>query len=37
VHIYAQAHHFDRYGSQGWLRRQSGLDAQSLVARLACL
>lgn len=30
-HFYARAHHFDRYGSQAYLRRQSSLDAESLV------
>ncbi len=35
VHLYALAHHYERYGSQGWLRRQSGLDASALLARLA--
>lgn len=34
-HLYARAHHFDRYGSQSFLRRQSGLDADSLLAVLA--
>lgn len=34
-HLYARAHHFERYGSQPWLRRQSGLDADSLLAVLA--
>ena len=35
VHLYARAHHFERYGSQVWLRRQSGLDAPAVLARLA--
>ena len=34
-HLHARAHHFDRYGSQTWLRRQSGLDVDSLLAVLA--
>lgn len=34
VHLCALAHHFDRYGSQGWLRRQSRLDPASLAAAL---
>ncbi|REE87221.1 transketolase family protein [Cupriavidus plantarum] len=33
-HLYARAHHFERYGSQGFLRRQSGLDAGSVLAAL---
>jgi transketolase len=35
VHLYAKAHHFERYGSQGYLRRLSGLDAETLLAVLA--
>ena len=34
VHIYAKAHHFPRYGSQQYLRKQSGLDAGALMAVL---
>jgi transketolase len=34
-HLYARAHHFDRYGSQGFLRRQSRLDVESMLAVLA--
>ncbi len=34
VHLHAQAHHYERYGSQGYLRRQSGLDPASLLAAL---
>lgn len=33
-HLYARAHHFERYGSQTFLRRQSGLDADSMIAAL---
>jgi transketolase len=33
-HLYARAHHFERYGSQGFLRRQSGLDVDSMLAVL---
>lgn len=33
-HHYARAHHFERYGSQGFLRRQSALDAASVLAAL---
>lgn len=33
-HCYARAHHFERYGSQAFLRRQSGLDADSVLAAL---
>lgn len=31
-HLYARAHHFDRYGSQNFLRYQSELDAGSMLA-----
>ncbi|HSV46551.1 MAG TPA: transketolase [Ramlibacter sp.] len=34
VHLCARAHHYGRYGSQPWLRRQSGLDPASLVKAL---
>lgn len=30
-HLHAKAHHYDRYGSQAYLRVQSGLDPQSLL------
>jgi transketolase len=33
-HLYARAHHFERYGSQHYLRRQSALDADSMLAIL---
>ena len=33
-HLYARAHHFDRYGSQNFLRQQSALDAGSMLAAL---
>ena len=33
-HHYARAHHFERYGSQTFLRKQSALDAASVVATL---
>lgn len=33
-HLYARAHHFERYGSQGFLRRQSELDVDSVLATL---
>jgi len=33
-HLYARAHHFDRYGSQSFLRRQSALDVDSMLALL---
>jgi len=35
VHLFAQAHHFERYGSQQFLRRQSGLDPGSALEALA--
>ncbi|WP_109126282.1 transketolase [Dyella sp. C11] len=31
LHLHAKAHHYDRYGSQTYLRAQSGLDPQSLL------
>ena len=34
THFCARAHHYAGYGSQPWLRRQSGLDAETLVAHL---
>jgi len=34
-HLYARAHHFDRYGSQQFMRRQSAIDADSMLAALA--
>ena len=34
-HMFARAHHYPRYGSQPWLRQQSGLDPATLVALLA--
>ncbi|MBI3481185.1 MAG: transketolase [Nitrosomonadales bacterium] len=33
-HLYARAHHFERYGSQHFLRRQSALDVDSMLAIL---
>lgn len=33
-HLYARAHHFDRYGSQNYLRQQSALDVGSMLAIL---
>ena len=34
-HLYARAHHYERYGSQSYLRGLSGLDAASMLAALA--
>jgi transketolase len=34
VHLHALAHHYERYGSQAWLRRESRLDAASLLQAL---
>jgi transketolase len=34
THLHARAHHYARYGSQTYLREQSGLDPQSLLAAL---
>ncbi len=33
-HLYARAHHFERYGSQNFLRKQSALDVDSMLAIL---
>jgi transketolase len=33
-HLYARAHHFERYGSQTFLRKQSALDVESMLAAL---
>ncbi|MCX7220871.1 MAG: transketolase, partial [Burkholderiales bacterium] len=33
-HLYARAHHYERYGSQKYLREQSALDINSLLAAL---
>jgi transketolase len=33
-HLYARAHHFEKYGSQNFLRRQSALDVDSMLAVL---
>ena len=34
AHLHALAHHYERYGSQAYLRHQSKLDPQSLIALL---
>lgn len=34
THLYAQAHHFERYGSQNFLRRESKLDVNSLLTAM---
>lgn len=34
-HLHARAHHYERYGSQTYLRRLSGLDPDTLLATLA--
>ena len=34
VHLHARAHHYDRYGSQPFLRRLSSLDASSMLMAL---
>jgi transketolase len=33
-HLYARAHHYERYGSQKYLRRESGLDVDSMLAMI---
>lgn len=35
THYYARAHHYERYGSQGYLRRHSGLDPAALLAAVS--
>ena len=37
VHHYARAHRYERYGSQGYLRQQSGLDPESVAMALRSL
>ncbi|WP_239946291.1 transketolase family protein [Dyella terrae] len=37
VHLHARAHHYAKYGSQAYLRKQSGLDAPSLLGALDLL
>lgn len=37
AHMFARAHRFERYGSQGYLRKQSALDPASLLSCLAAL
>ena len=32
THLYARAHHYERYGSQGYLRKQAGLDVASMLS-----
>jgi transketolase len=34
IHLHARAHHYDRYGSQPFLRQLSSLDAQSMLMAL---
>ena len=34
-HLYARAHHYDRYGSQGYLRSRSGLDVPAMLDALS--
>jgi len=34
-HLYSRAHHFDRYGSQTFLRQQSSLDCESMLSVLS--
>lgn len=36
-HLHARAHHFERYGSQNFLRQQSALDVDSMLAVLQAL
>lgn len=35
LHLHAQAHQYDRYGSQAYLRKRSALDADSMLTALA--
>jgi len=32
THLYARAHHYERFGSQAYLRQQSGIDASSMLS-----
>lgn len=34
-HLHARSHRYNGYGSQAWLRRQSGLDAEAMLDALA--
>ena len=34
IHLHAQRHHYERYGSQSYLRRLSALDPQSMLAAI---
>ena len=34
THLHARAHHYDKYGSQAYLRAESGLDPQSLLSAI---
>lgn len=34
-HLHARAHHYERYGSQTYLRRQSGLDVETVLSAVA--
>ncbi len=34
-HLYARAHHYDRYGSQGYLRERSGLDVAAMLEAIS--
>ena len=34
THLHARAHRYERYGSQGYLRKQAGLDVGSMLAAL---
>jgi len=36
-HLHAKAHHYPRYGSQNYLRRESGLDPRSLLGALGLI
>jgi transketolase len=36
-HLCATAPHFERYGSQGFMRKQSGLDPASLLAAVSAV
>lgn len=36
-HLYARAHHFERYGSQAYLRRAAALDVPSMLSALGAV
>jgi transketolase len=37
MHLFAKSHHFERYGSQGYLRQQAGLDSANMMMAIETL